>query len=102
MPISLNIHRAIAIIIRHCVLRKLLMHRRQVNKLLGLLKVKGTTLIPLKLYFNASGFAKLELRVARGKSNMRSAKPSKTVSGKKSRADYLRNRFTVWASPLYR
>jgi SsrA-binding protein len=46
---------------------KLLLHKKQVNKLTGLLKVRGTTLIPLQLYFNASGFAKLELAVAQGK-----------------------------------
>ncbi len=47
--------------------RKLLLHKKQVNKLTGLLKVRGTTLVPLQLYFNSSGFAKLELAVAQGK-----------------------------------
>lgn len=47
--------------------RKLLLHQRQIKKLIGLLKVRGTTLAPLKLYFNQSGFAKVQIAVARGK-----------------------------------
>ena len=47
-------------------LRKLLLHRRQVNKLAGAAKREGMTLIPLKLYFNEKGRAKLELALERG------------------------------------
>lgn len=47
--------------------RKLLLHEKQVKKLIGELKVRGTTLIPLELYFNKSGFAKVLLGVAKGK-----------------------------------
>ena len=47
--------------------RKLLLSARQIKKLVGLLKVRGTTLVPLKLYFNKRGYAKLELAVAQGK-----------------------------------
>lgn len=47
--------------------RKLLLNARQIKKLAGLLKVRGTTLVPLRLYFNKRGFAKLEIAVARGK-----------------------------------
>lgn len=47
--------------------RKLLFNARQVKKLVGLLKVRGTTLIPLRLYFNKRGFAKVEIAVAVGK-----------------------------------
>lgn len=47
--------------------RKLLLNQRQIKKLVGLLKVRGTTLIPLRLYFNKRGFAKLEIGVALGK-----------------------------------
>lgn len=47
--------------------RKLLMHRRQIGKLLGQLKKGGATLIPLSLYFNDRGIAKLKLGLARGK-----------------------------------
>jgi SsrA-binding protein len=47
--------------------RKLLVSARQLKKLAGLLKVRGTTLIPLKLYFNARGYAKIQMGVAHGK-----------------------------------
>ena len=43
------------------------MHRRQINKLIGAVEREGMTLIPLKLYFNEKGRAKLELALARGK-----------------------------------
>lgn len=46
--------------------RKLLAHRREILKLLGELKVRGVTLIPLAIYFKG-GRAKIELAVARGK-----------------------------------
>lgn len=48
-------------------MRKLLLHKKQINKLLGKLKSKGTTLVPLKLYFNQRGIAKLQLGLATGK-----------------------------------
>ncbi len=47
--------------------RKLLLHRRQIHKLAGAVDREGMTLVPLKLYFNEKGRAKLELAVARGK-----------------------------------
>jgi SsrA-binding protein len=47
--------------------RKILLHRRQINKLLGAVEREGMTLVPLKLYFNEKGRAKIELALARGK-----------------------------------
>ena len=47
--------------------RKLLLHRRQINKLAGAVEREGMTLVPLKLYFNEKGRAKVELALARGK-----------------------------------
>ena len=47
--------------------RKLLMHKRQINRLSGLVKEKGLTLIPLKLYLNPRGLVKVELALAKGK-----------------------------------
>ncbi|MES2985492.1 MAG: SsrA-binding protein SmpB [Pseudomonadota bacterium] len=47
--------------------RKLLMREKQIKKLTGELKVRGTTLIPLELYFNSRGFAKVAIAIARGK-----------------------------------
>ncbi len=47
--------------------RKLLLHKQEIRKLLGLTTIKGLTLIPLTVYINEEGKAKMELAVARGK-----------------------------------
>ena len=47
--------------------RKLLLHKNQMNKLAGAVEREGMTLVPLRLYFNERGRAKLELALARGK-----------------------------------
>jgi SsrA-binding protein len=47
--------------------RRLLLHKREIDKLLGLIKREGMTLVPLGIYFNKRGIAKLELGVAKGK-----------------------------------
>ena len=47
--------------------RKLLLRRREIDRLLGAVQREGMTLVPLKLYFNAKGIAKVELALARGK-----------------------------------
>ena len=47
--------------------RKLLLHRKQINKLMGAIERQGMTLVPLKLYFNERGRAKLQLALAKGK-----------------------------------
>ena len=46
--------------------RKLLLNRREINKLTGLIKQKGLTLVPICLYFNGN-FLKIELGVCKGK-----------------------------------
>ena len=47
--------------------RKLLLHRRQIDKLIGAVQRDGRTLAPLRLYFNDKGRVKLELALATGK-----------------------------------
>src|SRR5689334_124726 len=47
--------------------RKLLLHKRQINKLIGAVERQGFTVVPLKMYFNAKGRAKVEIALARGK-----------------------------------
>jgi SsrA-binding protein len=47
--------------------RKLLLHRREIDKMLGAVRRDGRTLIPTKLYFNDKGRVKLELCLAKGK-----------------------------------
>lgn len=47
--------------------RKLLLHKRQIKKLIGMLKTKGVTIVPLSIYFNHKNMAKVEIAVVRGK-----------------------------------
>jgi SsrA-binding protein len=49
--------------------RKLLLKRKEIDKLLGAVQRDGQTLIPTKLYWNDKGLAKLEIAVAKGKKN---------------------------------
>jgi SsrA-binding protein len=47
--------------------RKLLMHRKEIDRLVGAVQREGRTLVPVRLYFNDRGRVKLELALARGK-----------------------------------
>jgi len=47
--------------------RKLLLHRKEIGRLAGAIQREGMTVVPLKLYFNARGIAKVELGLAKGK-----------------------------------
>jgi SsrA-binding protein len=47
--------------------RKLLLHKRQVDKLFGAVQREGMTIVPLRLYFNERGRAKVEIALAKGK-----------------------------------
>ena len=47
--------------------RKLLLAKRQINRLIGAIEREGMTIVPLKLYFNERGRAKIEVALARGK-----------------------------------
>ena len=47
--------------------RKLLLHKQEIRKLIGYTTLKGLTLVPLTMYINEKGMAKMELAVARGK-----------------------------------
>jgi SsrA-binding protein len=47
--------------------RKLLLHKRQINKLVGAVEKEGMTIVPLKIYFNPRGMAKVEIALAKGK-----------------------------------
>jgi SsrA-binding protein len=47
--------------------RKLLLHRKEINKLLSKTQQQGLTLIPLRIYFSKRGLAKVELGLAKGK-----------------------------------
>lgn len=47
--------------------RKLLLHRKQIDRLIGAVQRDGQTIIPLKLYLNEDGKAKIEIALAKGK-----------------------------------
>ena len=47
--------------------RELLVSKKERNKLLGLIKKEGVTLVPISLYFNKKGFAKIDIGIAKGK-----------------------------------
>jgi SsrA-binding protein len=47
--------------------RKLLLHKAQINKIRGKLQQRGFTLVPLRIYFNNRGLAKVEIALAKGK-----------------------------------
>ena len=47
--------------------RKLLLHRAQINKLIGAIQREGRTVVPLQVYFNGQGRAKIEIALAKGK-----------------------------------
>src|SRR5213592_811804 len=70
--------------------RRLLLHRRQINKLAGAVEREGMTLIPLKLYFNEKGRAKIELALARGKKLYDKRETEKKRSWERERGRLLR------------
>lgn len=47
--------------------RKLLLHRKQIDKLMGAVQREGRTIVPVRLYLNERGVAKLEIALAKGK-----------------------------------
>ena len=72
--------------------RKLLLHRRQISKLVGAIEREGRTLVPLKLYFNEKGRAKLELALARGKKLYDKREVQKKRSWERERGRLLRQK----------
>lgn len=49
--------------------KRLLLHKREIRKLLAKVQIKGQTLVPLAVYFNQRGIAKVELALARGRTH---------------------------------
>ena len=70
--------------------RKLLLHKRQIAKLASAVEREGMTIVPLKLYFNEKGRAKVELAVARGKKLHDKRETEKKRSWDRERARLLR------------
>lgn len=73
--------------------RKLLVHKKEIRKLTGLTTQKGLTLIPLKVYFNERGLAKVQLALARGRRLFDKRKKIKEELVKKEAEREVRRRF---------
>ncbi|MEL6435636.1 MAG: SsrA-binding protein SmpB [Pseudomonadota bacterium] len=72
--------------------RKLLLNKREIVKLVNATDRDGMTIVPLKLYFNDRGRAKLELAVARGKKNYDKRETEKKRDWQRDKARLLRER----------
>jgi SsrA-binding protein len=72
--------------------RKLLLHRKQVDRLLGAVKREGVTIVPLALYFNERGRAKIELGLARGKRKADRRQAERDRDWQRNKARLLRSR----------
>lgn len=72
--------------------RKLLLHKRQINRLIGAIEREGMTLIPLKMYFNEQGRLKLELALAKGKKLHDKRETEKNRDWQRDKARLLRDK----------
>ena len=70
--------------------RKLLLHEREIAKLQGAVERKGMTLVPLSIYFNSRGRAKVELALARGKNTADKRNTIKERDWKRDQARIMR------------
>jgi len=73
-------------------MRVLLVKTRERDRLLGLVRREGCTLVPVKLYFNDRGIAKLELGVARGKRKADKRQDHKTRDWNREKSRLLRDK----------
>jgi len=72
--------------------RKLLMHAREIDRLLGKVKERGFTLVPLSLYFNKRNMAKMEIALAKGKTLYDKRESIKRKDEKRLREREIRQR----------
>lgn len=72
--------------------RKLLLHRRQINTLIGAIRREGRTVVPLQVYFNERGRAKIEIALVTGKQAHDKRQAIKERDWKRQRARLLAHR----------
>ena len=72
--------------------RKLLLHKRQINVLIGAIQREGRTVVPLQVYFNEKGRAKVEIALATGKQAHDKRQSIKERDWKRQRARLLAHR----------
>ncbi len=70
--------------------RKLLLHEREIAKMTGAVERKGMTLVPLSIYFNGRGRAKVELALAKGKNAADKRHTTKEREWKRDQARIMR------------
>ena len=70
--------------------RKLLLHEREISKLHGAVERKGMTLVPLSIYFNSRGRAKVELALAKGKNDADKRQSTKDRDWHRQKARVMR------------
>jgi len=75
-----------------CRPRQLLLHKRQIDKMLGAVKREGMTLVPLGIYFNKRGIAKVEIGLAKGKQQKDKREAIKQREWKRDQARIMRER----------
>ena len=73
--------------------RKLLLKKREIQKLIGALKKSGYSLIPLKIYFNEKGFVKISLGLGKGKKNIDKREAIKEREWNREKSRILKNSF---------
>jgi SsrA-binding protein len=71
--------------------RKLLLRKREIERLVGAIQRKGVTLVPLEIYFNPRGIAKVRLGVARGKRQYDKRATTKERDWQRQKARLLRD-----------
>ena len=69
--------------------RKLLLNKREINKLIGKINQEGLTLVPTKMYFK-KGKAKIEIAIGKGKKNFDKRQSKKTRDWNRDKARYFR------------
>lgn len=72
--------------------RKLLLKKRELNRLLGAIKKKGITLVPLSMYFNAKGYVKVQIGIAVGKNKSDKRQTEKERDWKRDQQRIMRNK----------
>jgi SsrA-binding protein len=72
--------------------RKLLLHRKELNRLMGAIRREGATIVPLSIYFNERGRAKVELGLAHGKRKADKRQAERDRDWQRSKARLLRSR----------
>lgn len=72
--------------------RKLLLNKRQIHKLWGATEKQGNTIVPLKMYFNDKGIAKVEIAIAKGKKAHDKRQTERDRSWAKDKARLMREK----------